>query len=480
MKTNNVQIEHKLPSECTTIIIGQEQTADGSMIVARSEDWDAMEAKNYEIFEGTDNGPREFVAKDSPFRCELPEKALGYSALSPYNLHGHWGSAGFNTAGVGMSATESIFSSDEILKHDPLVENGVAENSVFNITLPYVRTAREGVERLGMLIEKYGIAEGFGIGFVDSKEIWYLETACGHRWLACRIPKDQYFVTGNQSRFRTYDPNDKENYLASADLIEFAEKHGLYNPAQGAFDFHEAYARDIKLDTTYNYPRVWGLQQFFSPEIKNDVTKNTFPIFAKAAHKVTLTELRTAFRFHYDNTEHDPYLNSNPKEPYRPISIFRTTQTHLLQVRPELPQAIGCVNYVAMGMADLGVFLPLYQGITSYPEAYTKGNGESSDDSAYWKFRKIMVLGMTNYNKYAPIIKEAYAKFEAETDQRQREMEEEYLRIYKTQPLHAQDLLQAFSDKILNSALDLADRLQEKLFTLMTQDIQQEYLFHGA
>nr|WP_311462672.1 C69 family dipeptidase [uncultured Prevotella sp.] len=480
MKTNKVQIEHKLPSECTTIIIGQEQTADGSMIVARSEDWDAMEAKNYEIFEGTDNGPREFVAKDSPFRCELPEKALGYSALSPYNLHGHWGSAGFNTAGVGMSATESIFSSDEILKHDPLVENGVAENSVFNITLPYVHTAREGVERLGMLIEKYGIAEGFGIGFVDSKEIWYLETACGHRWLACRMPKDQYFVTGNQSRFRTYDPNDKENYLASADLIEFAEKHGLYNPAQGAFDFHEAYARDIKLDTTYNYPRVWGLQQFFSPEIKNDVTKNTFPVFAKAAHKVTLTELRTAFRFHYDNTEHDPYLNSNPKEPYRPVSIFRTTQTHLLQVRPELPQAIGCVNYVAMGMADLGVFLPLYQGINSYPEAYTKGNGESSDDSAYWKFRKIMVLGMTNYNKYAPIIKEAYAKFEAETDQRQREMEEEYLRIYKTQPLHAQDLLQAFSDKILNSALDLADRLQEKLFTLMTQDIQQEYLFHGA
>ena len=480
MKTNNVQIEHKLPSECTTIIIGQEQTADGSMIVARSEDWDAMEAKNYEIFEGTDNGPREFVAKDSPFRCELPEKALGYSALSPYNLHGHWGSAGFNTAGVGMSATESIFSSDEVLKHDPLVENGVAENSVFNITLPYVHTAREGVERLGMLIEKYGIAEGFGIGFVDSKEIWYLETACGHRWLACRMPKDKYFVTGNQSRFRTYDPNDKENYLASADLIEFAEKHGLYNPAHGAFDFHETYARDIELDTTYNYPRVWGLQQLFSPEIKNDVTKNTFPVFAKAAHKVTLTELRTAFRFHYDNTEHDPYLNSNPKEPYRPVSIFRTTQTHLIQVRPELPQAIGCVNYVAMGMADLGVFLPLYQGITSYPEAYTKGNDESSADSAYWKFRKVMVLGMTNYNKYAPIIKEAYAKFEAETDQRQREMEEEYLRIYKTQPLHAKDMLQAFSDKILNSALDLADRLQEKLFTLMTQDIQQEYLFHGA
>ena len=101
MKTNNVQIEHKLPSECTTIIIGQEQTADGSMIVARSEDWDAMEAKNYEIFEDTDNGPREFVAKDSPFRCELPEKALGYSALSPYKSSRSLGQCWFQHSRCG-------------------------------------------------------------------------------------------------------------------------------------------------------------------------------------------------------------------------------------------------------------------------------------------------------------------------------------------------------------------------------------------
>ena len=96
--------------------------------------------------------------------------------------------------------------------------------------LPYVRTAREGVWRLGELIERHGVAEGFGIGFVDDSEIWYLETACGHRWLACRMPEDKYFVTGNQSRFRKYDPNDTEHYMASADLIEFAREHGLYTP----------------------------------------------------------------------------------------------------------------------------------------------------------------------------------------------------------------------------------------------------------
>lgn len=468
------------PPECTSILVGPKMMADGSMIVARSEDWDGMIAKNFEIYEETENGAEKFVALDSPFVCELPKKALGYTALAPYHLPGHWGSAGFNTAGVGMSATESIFSNDKALSADPMPANGVAENSVFNIVLPYIHTAREGVSRLGALIEQYGVAEGFGVGFVDEKEIWYLETACGHRWLATRIPDEQYFVTGNQSRFRQYNPQDKNNYMASADLIDFAVANGLYDPTKGEFDFHEAYARDITLDTTYNYPRVCGLQGVFSPTIPNDITQNDFPVFATAKSPITLDELRKAFRFHYDQTEHDPYLNSNPKEKYRPVSIFRTTQTHILQIRPQLPQAIGRVNYVALGMADLGVFFPLYQGISSYPEAYCKGTDRSSSDSAYWQLRKVQTLGMVNYNRYAPIIKEAYLKLEAEMDQRMKEMEEEYLSIYQIRPLQAQDLLQEFSDKLLLRVLDVTDKLVEQLFTQLAADTQSEYRFAGA
>ena len=477
---DKMQERREYPSECTTMIVGKSMTADGSMIVARSEDWNAMYAKNLEIYEDTNEGPTSFVARDSPFRCDLPKEALGYTAMPTFDLPGHWGSAGFNTAGVGMSATESIFSNERALAADPLVESGVAENSVFNIVLPYIRTAREGVERLGKLIETFGTAEGFGVGFVDSHEIWYLETASGHRWLACRMPEDQYFVTGNQSRFRVYDPKDTANYMASTDLIEFATAHQLYDPSKGAFDFHEAYIRDIELDTTYNYPRVWGLQALLSPDIKNDVSKNTFPVFAKAQRPVTLDDMRRVFRFHYNGTEHDPYLHSNPKEKYRPVSIFRTTQTHILHVRPELPQAIGRVDYYAMGMAALGVFVPLYQGVTSYPQAYLLGTDHSSADSAYWKMRKVMTLGMVNFNRYAPLIQETYAKLEAEMTQRQKEMEQQYLAIYKSLPMHAQDMLQAFSDKTLLDALKVVDRLQEELFTRLTSDIQAEYKFAGA
>ena len=468
-------------SECTTIIVGETQTADGSHIFARSEDFDALRTKNFIVKKDTANGPEEFIAADSPFHCKLPKEALGYTGLPDYQYHEEWGSAGWNTAGVGESSTETIFSSPEALKADPYVADGLSESCTYNTVLPYIKTAREGVERLGAMIENNGPAEGFGIGFIDSKETWYLENAGGHRWLACRMPADKYFVTGNQSRFRHYDPNDKENFMASADLIEFAAKNGLYDPAKGEFDFHEAYSKDDIADTTYNYPRVWGLQGIFSPDIKNDVTKNTFPVFAEADHKISIADLRRAFRFHYDGTDHDPYLHNNGKEPYRPVSIFRTTQTHILQNRPWLPKEIGCLTYVAEGMADLGVFLPLYQGVTEFPKPYFVGDDKCSDDSAYWTFRKVMALGMVNYNAYAPIIKETYAALEKENDQRQKEMEDEYVALVKAgRPMAAHDLLQAFSDRTLSHALAVAHDLENRLFTRLTADIQKEYMFHGA
>lgn len=468
------------PSECTSFAVGREHTADGSRIYARSEDWNAMEAKRFEIFPSTSAGPSRFEALDSPFACILPAERLGYTALSPYRLLGHWGSAGFNAEGVGMSATESIFTNEKALAVDPHVPFGLAENSVFNVVLPYIHSASEGVDYLGNLIERYGTAESFGIGFIDSKEVWYLESAAGHRWMAARIPEDKYFITGNQGRLREYNPDDKENFRGAADLIDFAAKNGLYDASAGKFDFHEAYMREAELDHTYNYPRVWGIQGILSPDIKNDVTKNTFPVFAKAQGQISLDDVRRIFRFHYNGTEHDPYLHSNPHEPYRPVSIFRTTQTHILHVRPELPTPIGCVNYVCQGMGALGVFVPLYQGLQAFPKPYTVGDGHSSKDSAYWIFRKPQTLAMTNFNRYAPLVQDTYNRFEKDTDDRMKEFEAQYLAIYKSQPYAAQEMLQAFSDATLMRALKVTDDLTEELFTRMTLDIHTEYNFHGA
>ncbi len=468
------------PSECTTIIVGKKMTQDGSMIVARSDDWNAVNAKKFKVHPPQKQGPEEFASFNNGFRCKLPKEALGYMGMPPYQYPDQWESAGFNTAGVGLSATESIFSSKKALEADPLVPSGLGEISITSIVLPYIHTAREGVIRLGKLIEEHGVMEGFGVGFVDQNEIWYLETACGHRWMAARIPSHSYFVTGNQGRLREYNPKDDHHFLGSEDLIEFAIAHHLYDPTQGAFDFHKAYIRDEKLDTTYNYPRVWALQAFFSPEIQNDVTKNEFPVFVRAEKLISLADVRRAYYHHYQGTEHDPYFHKNPKEVYRPVAIFRATNTHILQVRPELPKAIGEINYVALGMAALGIFIPLYQGVTSYPEAYSKGDHHCSEDSAYWILRKVQSLGMVNYNKYAPMIRDVYDRFEEEMHQRQEEMEKDYLALYPTHPIAAQELLQNFSNKLLEDVLQVSRDLLNDLFTRLTIDVQAEYRFAGA
>ena len=91
-----------------------------------------------------------------------------------------------------------------------------------------------------------------------------------------------------------------------------------------------------------------------------------------------------------------------------------------------------------------------------------------------------MTLGMLDYNKYAPIIKKAYKELEDENDKKQVEMEAEFLRLHKESPEKATQMLQEWSDAVLNKALHRAEELIEELFTLVTADVEIKYKFAGA
>ncbi len=91
-----------------------------------------------------------------------------------------------------------------------------------------------------------------------------------------------------------------------------------------------------------------------------------FLFFLTPITKISVAAVKNALRNHYQGTSHDPYASHNPQEPWRPISVFRTQESHILQVRPKLPQAIGNVEYIAYGMPSLSVYLPYYQGMRHY------------------------------------------------------------------------------------------------------------------
>ncbi|XIF19914.1 MAG: C69 family dipeptidase [Acetilactobacillus jinshanensis] len=127
---------------------------------------------------------------------------------------------------------------------------------MITVVLPYINNAREGVERLGHLIEKYGTGQSNGIAFSDNNEVWYLETAGGHHWVAVRIPDECYAIAPNQINIQKIDFNDPDHFMYSSNLKRFVDKHHLNN-RPGTFNFRNIAGTHTKQDSHYNTPQAW-------------------------------------------------------------------------------------------------------------------------------------------------------------------------------------------------------------------------------
>ena len=299
--------------------------------------------------------------------------------------------------------------------------------------------------------------------------------------LAARLPNDSYFASANQTRLGYINLKDSKNYLGSKDLISFAIQNKFYNPkSDGAFNFRKAYSRITENDITYNYLRLWTIQHILNPEFKNDFKKGNFPVFMKPAHKISLEEVKSILRNHYSGTANDPYTLQNPNEKYRTIAVFRTEHSHILQLRSNMPSDIGNIEYIAFGMPTLSIYLPFYQGISNLPKSFSTGTDHASDDSAFWKFRKLQTLTMLNFPKYAPIVKEAIHKYETKLAKEQKDLEARYLSIYKKNPKAAKKMIEDFTNKTIESAFKLINQLTNRLFTEETHTIDMLYHFPGA
>ena len=468
---------------CTSVIVGEKATADGSFLLARSADSSALKAQHFVIHEAREwpEGSM-YRTQDhkgaTAFEWPQPAHSMRFTTVPNWQTQLH-GAVGFNEAGVGLTGTESIFARDDALAIDPYNKaSGITEDDIPDVLLSRCTTAREACALLGRIIEEAGCGEGFGIGFVDSKEVWYLETGTGHQWIAHRTPADKYMATGNQGRLREYDP-EREDMMGSPTVMSWAKEHGFWNPEEGPFDFAAAYTRNDERDRVYNDPRVWQIQKLFNPSLEQKPDEGrTYPVYLKPEKKLTVDDMKTMLRNHYEGTDHDPYspvLNGN--EPWRPISVFRTYESHVMHVRPWLPKEIGEVAYVGIGMADLSCYVPYYHGLESYPAHYGMGTDKADSKSIYWKYRKLQTLVMTDYQKLAPVVKAAYKTFEADTAKAQADMEKKYMEVVKKDPKAASKLLNEFNLKVMNDAEALTEDLTNQVFTIRTTDIQAANFF---
>lgn len=414
---------------CTTILVGKAASYDGSTIIARNDDSGAgsYTPKKYAVVHPEEQ-PRIYKSVISHVEIELPDDPMRYTCV-PNALSGEgiWAASGVNAANVAMTATETITSNPRVLGADPLVcyepadgdepekAGGIGEEDIVSITLPYIKSAREGVIRLGSLLEQYGTYEMNGIAFQDVDEIWWLETIGGHHWIARKVPDDVYVVMPNQFGMDEFDLADafgaQNEFMCSADLPEFIEKYHLdVENMEDKVCPRDIFGSHDDADHVYNTPRAWFMERTLNPNsavwdgpdadftpVSDDIPWCMIP-----EKKITMEDVKYVLSSHYQGTLYDPYGNYGDKSlrgAYRSIGVNRTDFMSAIQIRPYADEDSSAIQWLAFASNAFNVMVPFYTNVDEVPEYFANTSADVSTNNFYWTSRMIAAMADASYAK---------------------------------------------------------------------------------
>ena len=399
---------------CTTILVGKNASYDGSTMIARNDDSGSghFMPKKFVVVHPEDH-PAVYHSVISHVEIPLPGNPLRMTAM-PNAIEGKgiWAAAGVNAANVSMTATETITSNPRVLGADPLVPGGIGEEDLVMLVLPYIRSAREGVQRLGQLLETYGTYEMNGIAFQDVDEIWWLETIGGHHWMARRVPDDVYVVMPNQLGIDAFDLEDafgeQKEFLCSADLRQFLAENHLDLSTDGVLNPRDAFGSHDDADHVYNTPRAWYMLRTLNPNTfvwdgpDADYTPRSddLPWCMNPEKKLTPEDVKYVLSSHYQGTPYDPYASYGDKSQrgmYRSIGINRNDFMALIQMRPDVPAEQSAIEWVAYASNAFNTMVPFYANVETTPAYLSCTTGEVSTDSFYWVSRMIAAMTDASY-----------------------------------------------------------------------------------
>lgn len=418
---------------CTTLLVGKKASYDGSTLIARNDDSPTgiFCAKKLVMVESKDQ-PRHYKSVIAHLAIELPDNPLRYTCMpSVDKKEGIWGAAGINEANVAMTATETITTNERVLGADPMVRyeprkggikekaGGIGEEDLVVITLPYIHSAREGVLRLGSLLEKYGTYESNGIAFSDKDDIWWLESIGGHHWIAKRVPDDSYVTMPNQFGLDNFDFADaygeKKDNLCSPDLKEFVEKNHLALDINGKFNPRLAFGSHSDSDHVYNTPRAWCIERYFNPRShcwdgdKADFTplSDDIPWANVPERKITVRDVKYVLSSHFQGTPYDPYArfgDNAMKGAYRPIGISRTSFLSVAQIRGYAEKEISAIEWFTFASNPFNELVPFFTNSHKVPSYYGKTTLDCDSNNFYWANRLLGVLADSHFNFSSAII----------------------------------------------------------------------------
>ena len=220
-------------SACTAVYVGSDVSADGSVMFARSNDNMDVWRNHITVTPAVENESGRFmpISGDGKVQIEIPATTYQYSvtplmnSTMAYNERDCDASSGTNEYGVAMTMAVTAFANEDALKADPLVEGGLSEDSGVDLVVCQSKTAREAIDVLFGIIDKYGSSESNIAIIADQKEVWYVEIYTGHQYAAVKLPTDKVAVFGNEYSLEYV--SDYDDCIISKELNSLADEKGF-------------------------------------------------------------------------------------------------------------------------------------------------------------------------------------------------------------------------------------------------------------
>lgn len=418
---------------CTNFLVGKKASKNGETFISYSADSYGMYGRllHYPAGKHAAGTMRRIVDGDTHmYLGEIPEAPVTYNVMGNINEH-------------QLAIMETTFGGrKELEPKDP--RGGIDYVSLMALGLQRAKNAREAIQVMTSLVEKYGYASsGESFSIADPNEVWVLEMigkgdeAKSVVWVAVRIPDDCISAHANQSRIHKFNMKDKQNVMFSKDVIKFAREKGYFSGKDADFSFSAAYAPADFGSQRFCDARAWS---FFNKHVEgmdkylpfvdghHIGTSEVMPLYFKPKHLLGLEDVMEGMRDHYEGTPLDFTTNAASgiyEAPYqptplrwehkgkqyfneRPISTQQASFVVVAQLRSWLPNEIGGILWYANDDANMTPFTPVYGSATEVPVAYTDTTANDhtfSWNSAFWVCNWVSNMVYPRYRQMYPTLK---------------------------------------------------------------------------
>ena len=493
-----------LAHSCTVFIAGKNTTTDGSILFGKTEDDSGMQVDYLWRFARKQHSQGAFLQANLQ-GLTIPQRKSTYSYWLDECPPTHYSNMVINEWGVAFGSNGCHSKEDPV---DTLEKRGQIEKGGIGFMLRIIlaqraKTARQAVLMAAELINQYGYrASGRNLNIVGPDEAWQLQMVRGKHYVARRVQDDEIAIVSNTFSIREVDLNDRENFIASPDLIDYAIERGWYDPEKdGAFDFARAYASEEAHLSNSNNHRQWIMAKVFTPDLPvslEEAELGRMPVSVRPNRKISLKEAMEMLRNHYEGTRLDKSENHQYSPHHTPHTVCRysTHKATLVQQRSDMPTEIGTILWRALGQPCQSVFVPWYLGTQEFPQPYTRreyhraGKSQTEllvDDATnasfaayhfnypFWKHRETDVetasgvfhaLGKivdANYSRNHPLVREPFDRMEDHALQMQPVIEKHALELYEEDQQKALEYLTRYSGYYAQEAYEKARSLGVRL-----------------